>query len=80
MIFRQVECPHCGNEITVKSIYEVQKCKWCRRLVKATFHQKGRKIHCEVEPMDFPDDNNEGVAKRSLNDWEDRNIYGIRRH
>lgn len=79
MIYRQVVCPHCGNDITVKKVPEGQKCQWCRRLVKATFHQKGKgkKWHCEVEPMDFPKDGPGGFGKRSLNNWEDKDIYGF---
>lgn len=55
MIYREVICPHCGNEITVKSVSEPQKCKWCRRLVKAKFTRRGksRKWNCEVEPVEF---------------------------
>ncbi len=79
MIYRKVDCPHCGNEITVKRVREGQKCEWCRRLVKATFYQKrkGKKWFVEVEPMDFPEDNPGGFKKRNMNDWEDKDVYGF---
>lgn len=78
MIYRKVVCPHCGNEFTVKSVPEGQKCQWCRRLVVAKFTKgKGRKWNCEVEPMDFPEDSSGGYrGKRSMSSWEDEDIYG----
>lgn len=84
MIYRRVDCPHCGNEITVKSVPEDQKCRWCRRLVKATFSRnKGKKWRVEVEPVDFPTNNkrydDERIAKKqSYNRWMDGEIYGVR--
>ncbi len=76
MLYRQVVCPHCGNETTVKSVPEGQKCQWCRRLMLAKFEKKGKRWHCEVEPTDFPKNNPGGFGKRSLSSWEDKDIYG----
>lgn len=54
MVYRNVECPHCGNDISVKNIQEDQKCKWCRRLVKAKFtRRKNGRFIVEVEPVEF---------------------------
>lgn len=56
MLYRKVECPHCGNEIVVTGTKEPQKCCWCRRLVLAKFKKlKKNKVICEVEAVDFPD-------------------------
>ena len=51
--YKQVDCPHCGNQITVKSVSELQKCRWCRRPVKVTVYGAGKKATWDVEPVDF---------------------------
>lgn len=79
MIYRRVECPHCGNEITVKSVPEAQKCQWCRRLVSAKFTKgRGKKWHVEVEAMDFPEEQKFNYGKKSYDDWKKDEIYGVR--
>ena len=75
MIYRQIICPHCGNETTVKNISEGQKCKWCRRLILAKFTRKGKKWHCEAEAINFPVES-PGFGKRSLEEWRNTDIYG----
>lgn len=59
MLYQKVECPHCGNEITVNDTRSEDKCRWCRRLISVKFlrnKNKKRKFICEVEPLDFPDE------------------------
>lgn len=81
MIYRRVDCPHCGNEITVKSVPENQKCQWCRRLVKAIFSKgKGKKWRVEVEPVDFPEEQKQDYRKRNYNEWKDDEVYGSRKY
>lgn len=53
MLYQKVDCPHCGNEITVSNLKETQKCQWCRRLVSVKLERKGKKIKCDVEAIDF---------------------------
>ena len=55
MLYYKTDCPHCGNEITVRNEKEPQKCRWCRRLVSAKFRRQGKKVLCEVERVDFPE-------------------------
>jgi len=56
MLRHYVECPHCGNETEVKDVKDVQKCRWCRRLISAKFERRGKKKYrCTVEPVDFPE-------------------------
>jgi hypothetical protein len=40
MMYKQIECPTCGNVTTAKSIQEPQKCQWCRRLFKVTITKR----------------------------------------
>lgn len=59
MIYKQIECPTCGNETTAKSVEEPQKCRWCRRLFKVTLTRRNKqgkknKYNWSVEPVDFP--------------------------
>lgn len=75
MLYRNVECPHCGNEISVSNTSNNQKCCWCRRLVSAKFVKVSKKrIVCNIEPVDFPEyeyneerENHNGVQYRSRN-------------
>lgn len=74
MLYSKVDCPHCGNEITVNNTRETQKCRWCRRLISVKFDKpkkngKKIKIRCRVEVVDFPETQN-------LNEWTDEDIYG----
>ena len=79
MMFKQIDCPTCGNQTTAKSIDEPQKCRWCRRLFKVTVTRRsgqGRKTkyNWSAEPVDFPDD---GLSRvRSLSDYRYEDIYG----
>ena len=79
MMYKQIDCPHCGNSTTAKSIDEPQKCKWCRRLFKVTITKRNKdgkkaKFNWDVEPVDFPDD---GLSRvRSLFDYSYDDIYG----
>lgn len=77
MIYKQIECPICGNETTAKSIEEPQKCRWCRRLFKVTItrrNKEGRKgkYDWSTEPIDFPDDK---PRIRSVDDYMYEDIY-----
>lgn len=76
MLYKKVECPNCGNEVTAKSVDEPQKCCWCRRLFTAKFiKRKGKKWNCEVEPAEFTE---ERRRPNSYNNWRDEDIYGKR--
>lgn len=75
MLYHKTECPHCGNEITVNNGKRTQKCRWCRRLISVNLYRVKRKIRCEVEPMDFPED--QDFTKQSYSKWKDEDIYGI---
>ena len=79
MQYRKVDCPHCGNMMTVNSEYETSKCKWCRRLVSVKFKDTGKKAKVEVEAIDFPEDEKENRKdfRRSYSNWKDEDIYGI---
>lgn len=49
-IYKCVDCPTCGNPITIKlHEKEIQKCQWCRRLFKIDVINK----ICNVEAIDF---------------------------
>ena len=85
MMYRQIECPTCGNTTTAKSVDEPQKCTWCRRLFKVTITQrnkdgKKKKLDWSVEPVDFPDDNVPQTTRRprikSLDEYRYEDIYG----
>jgi len=68
MLYSKVECPHCGNEITVNNAKKEDKCRWCRRLISVSFNKnKKNKIDCEVKPLDFPDESNFLLKNRKDN-------------
>ena len=72
MLYTKVDCPHCGNEITVNDTRKIQKCCWCRRLVSVKFDKsrKGKKkFRCSVEAADFPEPQN-------INERMEKDIYG----
>lgn len=59
MMYKQIECPTCGNEITAKSVDEPQKCRYCRRLFKVKVTKRNKngkknKYNWSVEFVDFP--------------------------
>lgn len=69
MMYNKIECPNCGNEISVSSQQEPQKCKWCRRLLKVKVIKiHGRKFIWEAEPVDF----NEPFVYRPTDDKRQR--------
>lgn len=56
MLYRIVDCPTCGNEITISS-NEMQKCKWCKRWFRVTIKRlnkigKKAKLKWIVEAVD----------------------------
>ena len=78
MMYRQIECPTCGNTTTVKSIDEPQKCKWCRRLFKVKVTRRNKegkkgKFDWTAEPVDFPEDR---PRIRGIDDYIYEDIYG----
>ena len=76
MLYCRIECPHCGNEITVNNAREIQKCCWCRRLISVNLRREnGKKVRCEVEPTDFP--KNQDNQKQSYSRWKDDDVYGV---
>ena len=72
MVYRRVDCPHCGNEIVVNNLMETKKCCWCKRIFSVKFKGNGKKAKCEVEAIDFP-------GPKNYKDWRDKDIYG-RKH
>ncbi|MEE1301256.1 MAG: hypothetical protein UHD64_00625 [Bacteroidales bacterium] len=79
MMYKQIECPTCGNTTTAKSTPEVQKCRWCRRLFKATVTRRNKegkkgKFDWTIEPVDFPDDDKSRI--QSVDDYIYEDIYG----
>ena len=53
MMYKQIECPTCGNLTLAKSIDEPQKCKWCRRPYKVKVTGENKKAHWSAESADF---------------------------
>lgn len=51
--YNLVACPHCGNDISAKSIKEEQKCRFCKRKYKIFFSGHGRKTHWEPVAIDY---------------------------
>lgn len=83
MMYKQIECPTCGNTTTAKSVPEAQKCKWCRRLFKVNVlrrNKEGRKGKYDwlVEPVDFPQ-STPPTRIRSLDDYRYEDIYGVQK-
>lgn len=81
MMYKQIECPTCGNVTTAKSIQEPQKCQWCRRLFKVTITKRNTngkkgKFSWSAEPVDFEEDNQPRPRVRSLSDYRNEDIYG----
>lgn len=81
MMFKQIECPTCGNTTTAKSVPEAQKCKWCRRLFKVNVtrrNKEGRKgkYDWSAEPVDFPEERQNHFGVRSIADYEKEDVYG----
>ena len=58
MYYSKVDCPHCGNEISVNRIVGRKniKCYWCRRIVEVKFTGSGKKAKVIVKDADFPDE------------------------
>lgn len=80
MMYKQIECPTCGNTTTAKSVDEPQKCKWCRRLFKVKVKRrnkegKKRKLNWSAEPVDFSNDDRPRI--RSVDDYIYEDIYGV---
>lgn len=53
MMYRNIECPNCGNEVLAKNIKEAQKCKFCKRLFAIKTKQRGRKFIWDAVPVEF---------------------------
>ena len=78
MLYKQIECPTCGNTVDAKSIKEPQKCRWCRRLFKVSVvrrNKEGRKgkFDWTAKPVEFDD----SPKARSLSSYSDEDIYGM---
>lgn len=43
MLYNKVECPTCGNLITVKAVREPQKCPLCKRPFKVILKRRNKK-------------------------------------
>lgn len=81
MMYKQIECPTCGNVTTAKSIHEPQECQWCRRLFKVTITKRNAngkkgKFSWSAEPVDFEEDHQPRPRIRSLSDYRNEDIYG----
>lgn len=53
MMYRQVECPTCGNSITAKSAPRVQKCQFCRKLFTVDIRWRGKKATWDIKYKEF---------------------------
>ena len=53
MAYGKVNCPHCGNEITVRNVEEEQKCFFCKRKLAVEYSRRGKKHYFEVSPIDY---------------------------
>lgn len=42
MLYNKVECPTCGNLITVKAVREPQKCPLCKRPFKVIIKRRNK--------------------------------------
>ena len=51
--YRRVACPHCGNDVTAKSVKDEQKCPFCKRKYKINFLRRGKKVFWEPEAIDY---------------------------
>lgn len=51
MMYRNVECPTCGNVIRIKCVRHPQKCDYCRRMLKVNVTNGGKRW--ETEAVDF---------------------------
>ena len=63
-MYKQIECPTCGNTITANSSDEIQKCRMCRRPFKVTVKRKNKegrkgKYIWSAESVDMPATNQE---------------------
>lgn len=81
MMYKQIECPTCGNTTTAKSVPEPQKCRWCRRLFKVNVKRRNKegrkgKYDWSAEPVDF-DETDKRPRIRSVDDYQYEDIYGI---
>lgn len=74
--YKEVECPHCGNEILVNNRKEILKCRWCRRIVKVKFVGRGKKAKVNVEAIDFPKEELFDTRIRSYDDGRGKDIHG----
>ena len=57
MMYKNIECPTCGNVIKVKSVSYPQSCDWCRRKFKVTITGRGKKMKWSAESLEFTDSN-----------------------
>ena len=78
MMYKQIECPTCGNTTTAKSVDEAQKCKWCRRLFKVKVTRRNKagkkaKFDWSAEPVDFPE---QLSRPRPLDDYIYEDLFG----
>ena len=55
MIYKNIECPTCGNEIRAKfSKKTTQRCPMCKREFKVEIKgKKGKKAICVPKALDF---------------------------
>lgn len=55
-MYRQTECPWCGNGITVRIRANkkrlLQTCKWCNRCISTKARYKGGKLVFDVQVAD----------------------------
>lgn len=60
VLYRRIECPHCGNEIMANNLDEPKKCKFCRRKYGVKVHKSGKKVYFEPILIDFTPDEQRG--------------------
>ncbi len=52
ILYRNVICPSCGNEITVNSGRNAMRCYLCKRVISIKFTGEGKKAKAIVDVMD----------------------------
>lgn len=63
MMYRNVECPTCGNVIRIKCVWHPQKCDYCRRMLRVKVTNGGKRW--ETEAVNF--DQQEQLKRQNTN-------------
>ena len=80
MMYKQVECPTCGNSITAKSAPRVQKCQFCRKLFTVDICWKGKKAIWDIKYKEFDTSTNAEFESRFKPYYESRRKRKVQRY